>query len=303
MADLTAQALLNKVLTDRHFKGDDRVREIVNRITADLYATIEHFDITPTEFWAAVTWLQALGASGQVGLITAGLGFDYLLDIREDEADRRAGRPEGTPRTIEGPLYVPGAPQSHYEARLDDDGDPGALFVVEGVVLDAAGVPLAGATVDAWHANENGRYSGFDPSQKPFHLRRKVSTDSQGRYRLRSVVPPGYAIPPDSPTSQLFDKLGRHGKRPAHVHFLVSAPGRRLLTTQINIEGDPYLHDDFAYATRDKLIVSFDEVASAAGYESLGIRSAFKRARFDFTLQPALHEDEAVHIGRVQKAA
>jgi catechol 1,2-dioxygenase len=55
-------------------------------------------------------------------------------------------------------------------------------------------------------------------------------------------------------TEPSLDHLGRHGHRPAHIHFFVSAPGYRKLTTQINIDGDEYLHDDFAFATRDELI-------------------------------------------------
>ena len=72
--------------------------------------------------------------------------------------------------------------------------------------------------------------------------------------RFRSLLPSGYACPPDGQTQKLLDQLGRHGHRPAHIHFFVSAPSYRKLTTQINIDGDEYLHDDFAFATRDGLI-------------------------------------------------
>lgn len=68
------------------------------------------------------------------------------------------------------------------------------------------------------------------------------------------IVPSSYGCPPTGPTQQLLDQLGRHGQRPAHIHFFISAPGYRHLTTQINLSDDPYLHDDFAYATRDELI-------------------------------------------------
>ena len=50
------------------------------------------------------------------------------------------------------------------------------------------------------------------------------------------------------------NELGRHGQRPAHIHFFVSAPGHCHLTTQINIAGDKYLYDDFGFATREGLI-------------------------------------------------
>lgn len=295
--------LLHRVTEARNADGNERVRAITKRIVTDLFNTIEDFEVKPDEFWAAVQWLSRLGASGQAGLITAGLGFDRLLDILEDEADQRAGIASGTPRAIEGPLYIPGAPLSAYETRLDNGKMQGELFVMEGVIRGTDGKPLAGALIDVWHANENGRYSHFDPSQEEYNLRRRIKADAEGRYRFRSILPPGYAIPPNSPTSELFELLGRHGNRPAHIHFLISADGRRTLTTQVNIPGDTFLDDDFAFATRDGLVVSLEKVESASGYESLGVTGPFTRIRFDFSLQPAISADESMHLGRYERVS
>jgi catechol 1,2-dioxygenase len=303
MTELTRQELLKLVETTRATGGNERVRRIVGRVVADLFKAIDDLDITPNEFWNGVGWLTRLGASGQTGLITAGLGFDRLLDIREDEKDRRAGRAAGTPRAIEGPLYIPDAPLGTAEVRLDDGASAKApVLVMEGRVLDAKGAPLKGAIVDIWHCNEHGRYSHFDPSQKEFELRRRVRVDGNGAYRFRSFLPPGYAIPPNSPTSELFAALGRHGNRPAHIHFLVSAPGAKTLTTQINIPGDPFINDDFAFATRDDLVVTLETVTDPKGYESLGIADSFTRIRFDFRLQGASADIEQQHLAREARA-
>jgi len=301
--EFTAAELLARVNDSHSAAGDERVRTITARIVSDLFRTIEELDVSADEFWAAADWLTRLGASGQVGLITAGLGFDRLLDIRADEADRRVGRAAGTPRAIEGPLYVAGAPLSKYETRLDEGQPRGEVLVMEGRVLDEHGRAVAGAMVDVWHANENGRYSHFDPEQAEYALRRRIQTDAQGRYRFRSFIPPGYAIPPGSPTAELFEALGRHGHRPAHIHFLVAASGQRLLTTQINIPGDTFLDDDFAFATRDGLVVSLEPGTPVSGYESLGVTRPFTRVRFDFVLQPALTEDESKPLARMARAA
>ena len=88
MAEYTAQQLLDIVNTVHVAEGNARVRQITQRIVTDLFRTIEDLDVTPDEFWAGVGWLTRLGASGQTGLITAGLGFDRLIDIRMDEARR-----------------------------------------------------------------------------------------------------------------------------------------------------------------------------------------------------------------------
>jgi catechol 1,2-dioxygenase len=300
--EYTFDELLNRVNTVKVAEGNARVRALSQRIITDLFKTIDEFKVTPDEFWAAIDWLNRLGASGQTGLITAGLGFDRLLDILADEADKEAGLVGGTPRAIEGPLFVPGAPSSKYEARLDDGKMAGETYVMEGVVRDIEGKPLANASLDAWHANEHGMYSHFDPSQEEYNLRRNIITDEQGRYRFRSVIPPGYAIPPTGPVAEIFAALGRHGNRPAHIHFLVSAEGQRTLTTQVNIPGDTYIDDDFAFATRDGLVVTLEKVESPAGYESLGISGPFTRIRFDFVLQKAVDPSETKHVNRMAKA-
>ena len=264
--------------------GNLRVKRIVNRLVGDLFRTIEEFDIQPDEFWTAVSYLARLGQANEGGLLVPGLGLEAFLDMRMDEAERKAGIEGGTPRTIEGPLYVAGAPLSEGEARLDDGTEQGEVLFMEGQVRDVDGKPVASAIVDVWHANSRGGYSFFDPSQAKYNLRRRIETDAEGRYRFRSIRPSGYACPPDGPTQQLLDQLGRHGHRPAHIHFFVSAPGYRKLTTQINIDGDEYLHDDFAFATRDELIPQVKRVTDAASVRARGLNAPYAEIGFDFVL-------------------
>ncbi|MBP0623700.1 dioxygenase [Cupriavidus consociatus] len=304
MAEYTPSELLTLVNSSRVSAGDERVCAITSRIVADLFRTIESFQVTPDEFWSAMKWLTRLGQADMVGLITAGLGFDRLLDILEEEADEAAGRSQGTPRAIEGPLYVPGAPLSQREVRLDEGNEgKGELFVMEGRVLGLDGKPVPHAVVDVWHCNELGRYSHFDPSQPDYNLRRRIETDADGNYRFRSFLPPGYAIPPNSPVSELFGLLGRHGNRPAHIHFLVSGGGKRALTTQVNIPGDTFLDDDFAFATRDGLVVSMEKAEPSPEYSSLGVTGPFTLVHFDFLLQEALNDSETIAASRYQTAS
>jgi catechol 1,2-dioxygenase len=278
------QNLLTKVSGLGNDKGDVRAKRIVRRVVSDLFKTIEEFDIQPDEFWAAMSYLTALGQANEVGLLVPGLGLETFLDLRMDEAERKAGVEGGTPRTIEGPLYVAGAPLSKGEARLDDGSEEGEVLLMDGQVRDVTGKPVAGAVVEVWHANPLGGYSFFDPSQPKYNLRRRIETDAEGRYRFRSVLPAGYACPPEGPTQKLLDQLGRHGRRPAHIHFFVTAPGYRKLTTQINIDGDEYLHDDFAFATRDGLIPEVRRSADPAEARARGLNAPFAEITFDFVL-------------------
>ncbi len=276
--------LLMKVSALNETGGNLRVKRIVHRVVSDLFRAIEDFDIQPDEFWTAMSYLTRLGQSGEVGLLVPGLGLETFLDLRMDQAEAQAGIEGGTPRTIEGPLYIADAPLSKAEARLDDGSEQGEVLFMEGQVRDTTGKPVAGAIVDVWHANTMGGYSFFDPAQPKYNFRRRIETDSEGRYRLRSVLPSGYACPPGGPTQQLLDQLGRHGHRPAHIHFFVSAPNYRKLTTQINIDGDEYLHDDFAFATRDGLIPEVRRVSDAASVREKGLNAPYAEITFDFVL-------------------
>jgi catechol 1,2-dioxygenase len=281
------QSLLTKVSGLGNDKGDPRVKRIVHRVVSDLFKTIEEFDVQPDEFWAAMSYLTELGQANEVGLLVPGLGLETFLDLRTDQAERKAGIEGGTPRTIEGPLYVAGAPLSKGEARLDDGSEEGEVLFMDGQVRDVNERPVAAAVVDVWHANPLGGYSFFDPSQPKYNLRRRIETDAEGRYRFRSVLPAGYACPPEGPTQKLLDQLGRHGRRPAHIHFFVTATGYRKLTTQINIDGDEYLHDDFAFATRDGLIPEVRRSADPAEARARGLNAPFAEITFDFVLHPA----------------
>ncbi|HEX5439214.1 MAG TPA: catechol 1,2-dioxygenase [Gemmatimonadaceae bacterium] len=301
--DEQIERFLDRISGSENSAGDPRVKQIVRRIVSDLFRTIEDFDVQPDEYWTAVSYLTEAGQAREMGLLSPGLGFDHFLDLRMDAADRAAGLEDGTTRTIEGPLYVAGAPLSRSEARLDDGTEAGETLFMTGRVLNTDGEPVDGAIVDVWHANALGNYSFFDTSQPPFNLRRRIETGADGRYRFRSIMPAGYGVAPDGPTQQLLDQLGRHGQRPAHIHFFVSAPGYRHLTTQINIAGDPLLHDDFAFATRDELIPDVVRHDDPAEIRGRGLDAPFAEIAFDFVLQEPVPGAPASVVRRERASA
>jgi catechol 1,2-dioxygenase len=236
--------------------GNPRVKQVVHRILSDVFRMIEDLDLKPDEVWAGVNYLNDVGGRSEAALLAAGLGLEHFLDLRLDEQDAQLGIAAGTPRTIEGPLYVAGAPVSNRTARLDRDPDTGDTLFLRGTIRGPEGKPVEGALIEAWHANSKGLYSHYDPTgmQSAFNLRGGVRVSVDGRYELQTLVPVGYGCPPDGPTLALLHRIGRHGNRPAHIHLFVTAPGMRKLTTQINLADDPLVHDDFAYATREGLI-------------------------------------------------
>src|SRR3712207_5849479 len=131
--------------------GNERLKRIVHRVATDVCRLIEEFDVTPTEFWSAVSYVTRLGRASEVGLLVPGLESETFLDMVMDEKECRAGLQGGRPRAIEGPRYITDAPLEMGEARLDQDPEEGEVLFVEGQVRDTVGTPVPGAIVDVWH--------------------------------------------------------------------------------------------------------------------------------------------------------
>jgi len=234
--------------------GDPRLKAITRDLLEAIMTAIAKYDVTESEFWAAVKFFQ--DGAGEFGLIAAGTGLEHFMDLLMDARDAEAGKTGGTPRTIEGPLYVEGAPLMEGDVNLTDDPDDTGTLYMTGEIKGPDGEAATGAILHVWHANSKGFYSHFDPTgeQTPFNNRRRIKVGSDGRYSFHSRTPNGYSVPPGGATDRLMKAIGRHGNRPAHVHFFVEAPGYRTLTTQINFGDDPFAADDFAFATREGLL-------------------------------------------------
>lgn len=256
----TVQSLLDRASGVTESGGDARLKAITRDLLEAVMVAIEKHDISESEFWQALIFLQE--GAGEFGLIAPGVGIEHFIDLHMDAKDAEAGIGGGTPRTIEGPLYVAGAPlvdgdlTKTNDVNLTSDPDDTETLTMSGQITGPDGGPVKDAVLHVWHANSKGFYSHFDPTgeQSAFNNRRRIKLGADGRYAFRSKMPRGYSCPPGGATERLMQALGRHGDRPAHVHFFIEAPGYRTLTTQINFGDDPRAHDDFAFGTREGLL-------------------------------------------------
>ena len=142
---------------------------------------------------------------------------------------------------------------------------PGTPLYITGTVRDLAGRTVGGAVLDVWQADPKGRYEAQVDTARA-RMRGKYTSQSDGTYCLRTVAPLGYSIPMDGPVGQLISRTGISHHRPAHVHFLVTAPDYEPLITQLFQKGAPYLDSDVVFGTKAQLV-------------------AWLQANYDFVLQ------------------
>jgi protocatechuate 3,4-dioxygenase beta subunit len=227
---------------------------------------------------------------GEIHMLTDLLGISELVELLHDDHC-------GTEGNLEGPLYVPNAPERQMGDRLGIDLDGDTLFV-SGRILDLNGEPIAHALVDVWQPNSKGLYDIQDPSQPQGNFRGRFTTAASGKYAFETVVPMGYNVPSSGPSGELLRRLGRHTWRAAHIHFKLSAPECAPLTTQIYINGDPHLDSDTTFAVRSA-IVQLQKHEAPDELQARNQSKPFYTTEFDFVLKPVTlaetHKETAEH--------
>ena len=189
--------------------------------------------------------------------------------------------------TVLGPFYIANAPRYENGANICLDGK-GPPVWVEGRVTDAEGQPVAGATLDVWQANEDGFYDVQQKGVQPdMNLRGVFTSDADGRYYFRSAYPRYYPIPFDGSVGDMLRALDRHAFRPAHLHFIVSAPGYEKVTTHIFTPDCPWLKEDAVFGVKESLIADFHDIDDPKRAKLLGMPNPFKLVEWNFVLAKA----------------
>lgn len=258
----TPQSLLPLVQTAMSRTPDARLRQLVDSLTAHLHAFVMENHLTEAEFERAVKFLVDIGqATGEtkneVILAMDLLGVSALVTMINNQHPQRAGE---TQSALLGPFWRQHAPDYPHGTNIARANEADAPMEVRGRVLDVQGHLLAGALVDVWQADPKGMYENQDPAQPDMNLRGRFTTDAQGAFFFRTVKPAGYPVPTDGPCGDLLRAQQRQPYRPAHLHFMVSAPGYKVLVTQVFPAGTPFLDSDPTFGVTEALIGHFEEV-------------------------------------------
>ncbi|XNY04987.1 intradiol ring-cleavage dioxygenase (plasmid) [Sinorhizobium meliloti] len=254
-----------------------RMAEVMACLVKHLHAFAKEIHLTQAEWEIGIDFLTKTGKicsdeRQEFILLSDVLGFSMLVDAINNR------RPAGaTENTVFGPFHVENAPvrEMGENISLDGKGEP-CLF--EGKVIDLHGNPIEGACVDVWSDNADGFYDVQQPGIQPkWNNRGRFITGEDGAYAFRGIKPTSYPIPNDGPVGKMLVHMGRHPYRPAHMHFLVTAPGFQKLVTHTFVGDDGYLESDAVFGVKQTLIAPFERLDGA---------DTLWRSPFDFVLTP-----------------
>ena len=255
--DLQGDELTQAVVASFDGSADPRTKTLMSALVRHLHAFAREVDLTEDEYFTAIDFLTrtgqiSTGTRQEFVLLADVLGLSMLT---VGLGNRKP--PEATQSTVFGPFFVEGSPEVPIGGDIAN-GAPGQPCLVTGRVLNIKGEPVQNALVETWQADEEGFYDvqkDLDGPQNRGHL----TTDAAGNYAFWAVKPVAYPIPDDGPVGELLRAGGRGPMRPAHIHFMVTAPGYSRLITHVFAAGDEYLANDAVFGVKDSLIADFTE--------------------------------------------
>lgn len=266
---------------------DARVKFLLTELVKSLHGFVRKTDLTFDEWAYAIDFLTRTGQKCSATrqefiLLSDVLGVSMLVD-----AVNHRERDGATETTVLGPFYVGEHKPMPHGADISPDLAGGRMFV-RSRVTDLHGKPLAGARVDVWHADDDGFYDSQKPSyetQGPSSRARFV-TDADGRFFFRTILPCSYPIPTDGPVGEMILQTRRHPMRPAHVHFLVDAPGYEPLVTHVFMEGDRYLGSDVVFGVKDELVSRIEAKTDAKMPDGEPASGPWHLMTYEFRMKP-----------------
>ena len=291
MEDLNETTVTEATLAQMADTPDPRLREIMAAAVKHLHAFARDVSLKPEEWLYGIKFMTEVGKActpfrQEFILLSDTLGLSRMVNILHD------GRAEtvGTETSLLGPFYREKSPLLKLGDRIAENPQTEEITIF-GRVLNNAGQPVAGASVEVWQTDPDGAYDlqAKDPSQMDW--RGQFRTDDEGRYWFRATLPLGYMIPMDGPVGRMILAQKRHGCRPAHTHFLIGAVGYRELVTSIYYGYDPYIDTDTVFGVSNSLIVEPRAGVPGAPFPEL------RAIEYDFTLAQAVAGDENSRVG------
>jgi hydroxyquinol 1,2-dioxygenase len=266
---------------------DPRVKFLLEELVKSLHDYVRKTDLSFDEWGYAIDFLTRVGQKctstrQEFILLSDVMGVSMLVD-----AVNHRERDGATETTVLGPFYVGEHKTLPHGSDISSDLDGERMFV-QSRITDLAGKPLANVPVDVWHADDDGYYDSQRPTYETTgpSSRARFVTDSDGRFFFRTILPCSYPIPTDGPVGEMILQTRRHPMRPAHVHFLVDAPGYEPLITHVFIEGDKYLDSDVVFGVKDDLISKIEKRTDPVMPDGKPAGGPWHLMTYDFRIKP-----------------
>ena len=292
MSEYNQDKLTEEVVAAFAKASDPRLREIMTSLVKHLHAFAREVDLTPDEWLAGMRFLTETGQISterrpEFILLSDVLGLSMMVvSLAQARASGQTkGAIEATEATVEGPFFWPGAPDVALGGDIAE-GVPGEPTLYTGRVTDLDDRPLAGALLDVWSGDGNGKYDVQLSSEPTMRARGRLRTDAQGRYSFWSIRPTYYPIPDDGPVGVMMRATDRGINRPGHIHMMVSARGHVPVTTHIFVAASPYLGEDAVFGKRDSLVVDFASHPPGKAADGREMKVPYHSASYDFRLAP-----------------
>jgi hydroxyquinol 1,2-dioxygenase len=283
MRNIDENTITAAVIARHAGAADPRLKEIMTSLVKHLHDFAREVQLTEDEWFAGIRFLTDVGhitdeQRQEFILLSDTLGLSTLVTAQNNR------KPAGcTEATVFGPFHVDGAP--HYEHGDDvGHGAKGEPCFVRGRVLDTAGRPVANAEVQVWQADAEGFYDVQRPELESFQGRGVLHSDAEGGFHFKSIVAEPYPIPHDGPVGKMLEHLGRHPWRPAHLHFMITAPGCERLITHVFRDGGEYLDSDAVFGVRSSLVADWARHAPGPAPDGTTSAQPFYTLDFDFVL-------------------
>jgi hydroxyquinol 1,2-dioxygenase len=274
MRNLDEHTITQAVLERFSNTPDPRLKEIIFSLVQHLHDFAREVRLTEEEWLEGIKFLTRAGhitddKRQEFILISDTLGLSMLTVAMNNQ------KPEGcTEATVVGPFHVENAPVY----KLGDDVGNGAIGTpcfVKGTIKGLGGEPVPGAHIEVWQSDEDGMYDVQKPNLDHAQGRGVLKADAEGNYYFKSILAVAYPIPHDGPVGDMLVATKNHPWRPAHLHFMIKAPGYESLITHVFRHDDQYLDSDAVFGVRQSLIT--DWIKQPNGDYNL---------EFDFVLNP-----------------
>ena len=281
----------------RELSHDPRTSEVMSAAVRHLHGFAREVKLTHEEWMAGLQFLARVGkmtsdARSEFILLSDVLGLSMLTVMMNGDLPKGA-----TPHTVLGPFYVDDSPELQHGDNMAE-GVEGEPCFITGTVRNLKGEPVAGAKLDMWQADEEGIYEVQLEQKSGPYLRGIYHSGPDGRFVVKTIAPLGYAIPMDGPVGDLIRMTDISYFRPAHIHFILSAPGYQKIITHLFKTGTEYLDKDVVFGVKEELVTDFTKHGPGVAPTGEKVDTPFWTIDYDFTLAPeevpAAREKETV---------